>query len=152
MAQKTNLAYDLERFEVHEDSEQARDIRAEITVRREKSIHPAKIVLTAALALVMGFAVLYSQVIVTELNSEIHAAERQLNVLQAENVRMQTELEGKMSLKDIEARAIGEYGMVKPDGSQVSYVQFEQESKMEAVDRNENFFEKIVNYVKDCLS
>lgn len=145
MSLNTNLAYDLERFEEQSTSE---SVRPSITVRREKSIHPAKIVAVALLVLAMGFTLLYSQVVVTELNSAINAAEKQLDVLQAESVRMQTELEGKMSLKDIEAKAVGEYGMVKPDGSQVSYVQLEQESRMQASEKNENFFEKIVNYVR----
>ncbi|MGI5892996.1 MAG: hypothetical protein ACOX6P_00220 [Candidatus Merdivicinus sp.] len=152
MSLNTNLAYDLERFEEHSTSENtAQNVRATISVRREKSVHPAKIVTMAVLALVMGFTMLYSQVVVTELNGAINAAETQLSVLEAEKVRMQTELEGKMSLKDIEEKAIGEYGMVKPDGSQVSYVQLQQENQMKAAEKNENFFEKVVNYVKDFV-
>ena len=51
------------------------------------------------------------RVIITELNEDINAAATQLDILNAEQVRMQTELDGKMSLKAIEETAIGEYGM-----------------------------------------
>lgn len=148
MATNTNLAYDLERFE---QPSGAAASSPKLTVRRqekEKAVHPAKIVVFAVLALTMGFIFLYSQVVLTELNSAINKAEQQLNVLQAENVRMQTDLEGKMSLKEIEEKAVGEYGMVKPDGSQVTYVQLERENRVEAAEKDQNFFERIVEYVQ----
>ena len=104
--------------------------------------------LVAALALMMGFSLLYSRVVITELNEQINSAATRLDVLHAEQVRMQTELDGKMSLKAIEETAIGEYGMVKPDGSQVSYIQVTKESKLEAKAKEEGFFEKIANFVQ----
>ncbi len=151
MAQNnTSLAYDLQRFEQHAEVQQ--NVRDTITVKREKSVHPVKIVAAAMLVLVMAFTLLYSQVVLTELNSQINSAETRLNTLQAESVRMQTELEGKMSLKEIEEKAISEYGMVKPDGSQVSYVKMEAESRVESAEKAENIFERIVNWVKDYFA
>lgn len=151
MAQNsTSLAYDLQRFEQYAEAPQ--NVRDTITVKREKSVHPAKIVAAALLVLVMAFTLLYSQVILIELNSQINNAETRLNTLQAECVRMQTELEGKMSLKEIEEKAISEYGMVKPDGSQVSYVKMEAESRVESAEKEENIFERIVNWVKDFFA
>ena len=147
MAQ-SNLAYDLERFE------QRTPVPAQkpaISVRRERSVHPVKIMLVAVLALLMGCSLLYSRVVITELNEEINAAVTRLDVLHAEQVRMQTELDGKMSLAAIEETAIGEYGMVKPDGSQVSYVQVSTESKLEAKAKEEGFFEKIANFIDGLL-
>ena len=147
MAQ-SNLAYDLERFE------QRTPVPAQkpaISVRRERSVHPVKIMLVAVLALLMGCSLLYSRVVITELNEEINAAVTRLDVLHAEQVRMQTELDGKMSLAAIEETAIGEYGMVKPDGSQVSYVQVTTESKLEAKAKEEGFFEKIANFIDGLL-
>lgn len=127
------------------------NVRASITVRRERTVHPVKIIAVAVLALMMGFTLLYSRVVITELNSQIAEKQAELETLKAENVRMQTELEGRMSLTEIENTAVGEYGMVKPDNSQVSYVQLEQENKLEAAEKEENIFEKIVNYVKDLF-
>ncbi len=147
MAQ-SNLAYDLERFEQHTPVQQQKPA---ISVRRERSIHPAKILLVAVLALLMGCSLLYGRVIITELNEEINAAATQLDILNAEQVRMQTELDGKMSLKAIEETAIGEYGMVKPDGSQVSYVQVTKESKLETITKEEGFFQKIADFIQSLL-
>ena len=147
MTQNTNLAYDLQRFE-----EQTPKTSPKLTVRTaQRTVHPVKIVMVAVLALLMGFTLLYSQVVITELNSQIAAKQEELNTLQAENVRMQTELEGKMSLTEIEEKAVGEYGMVKPDNSQVSYVKLEQENKLEATKPEENIFEQIVHYIQDLF-
>ena len=144
MAQ-TNLAYDLERFEQRTPVPEQ---KPQISVRGERSVHPAKILLVSVLALAMGFSLLYSRVVITELNEEINAATTQLDVLHAEQVRMQTELDGKMSLKAIEEADIGEYGMVKTDGSQVSYIQVTKESRLEGKGKEEGLFEKIVHYIQ----
>ena len=106
----------------------------------------------AVLIFAMGFSLLYSRVIITELNADINAAETRLDVLHAEQVRMQTELDGKMSLKAIEEAAISEYGMVKPDGSQVSYVQVTTENKLEGKAKEEGFFEKIYQFIRDLFA
>ncbi len=150
MTQKTNLAYDLQRFE---QPTAETNVRAKLTVRTaQRQVHPVKIVMVAVLALIMGFTLLYSQVVITELNSQIASKQEELNTLQAESVRMQTELEGKMSLADIEEKAISEYGMVKPDNSQVSYVKLEQENKLETSTPKQNIFEKVVSYIQDLLN
>lgn len=145
---QTNLAYDLERFEQHTPVPEQ---KPQISVRRERSIHPLKIMAVAVLIFAMGFSLLYSRVIITELNADINAAETRLDVLHAEQVRMQTELDGKMSLKAIEEAAISEYGMVKPDGSQVSYVQVTTENKLEGKAKEEGFFEKIYQFIRDLF-
>ena len=127
MAQ-TNLAYDLERFEQHTPVPEQ---KPQISVRRERSIHPLKIMAVAVLIFAMGFSLLYSRVIITELNADINAAETRLDVLHAEQVRMQT---------------------VKPDGSQVSYVQVTTENKLEGKAKEEGFFEKIYQFIRDLFA
>ncbi len=152
MAANTNLAYDLERFE---QTSAAAEVRPNLTVRRQRksqTVHPVKIVAFAVLALTMAFVFLYSQVVLTELNSAINEAQTRLSTLQGENVQMQTDLEGKMSLKEIEEKAISEYGMVKPDGSQVTYVHLERENRVEAAEKDQSFFEKIVECVQNFLN
>ena len=57
-----------------------------------------------------------------------------------------------MSLKAIEEAAISEYGMVKPDGSQVSYVQVTTENKLEGKAKEEGFFEKIYQFIRDLFA
>ena len=54
MTQNTNLAYDLQRFE-----EQTPKTSPKLTVRTaQRTVHPVKIVMVAALALLMGFTLL----------------------------------------------------------------------------------------------
>ena len=140
MERPTNLAYDLEQFEARSPAEAP---KPQITIRRERSVHPVKIVAVSVLVFMMGFTLLYSRVTINELNAQINNASSQLNVLQAEKVRMETELEGRMSLKAIEEMATNEYGMVKPDPSQVSYVKAEQESRVETAQKEESFLDRL---------
>ena len=45
----------------------------------------------------------------------------------------------------------GRSGMVKPDGSQVSYVQVTTENKLEGKAKEEGFFEKIYQFIRDLF-
>ncbi|MBQ4050853.1 MAG: hypothetical protein IJD13_04430 [Oscillospiraceae bacterium] len=132
--------YDLERFEQH----------APVITRvpkKERVIHPAKIMFTAALIIGMISVMLYGRVQITEMGQAINAAQTTLAELQSEGVRMETELESMMSLKSVEEISVGEYGMVKPDASQVTYLQV-QHNRVEAVVTEDTPLEKIVGLLE----
>lgn len=132
--------YDLERFEQH----------APVITRvpkKERIIHPAKIMFTAALIIGMISVMLYGRVQITELGQEINAAQTELAELESERVRMETELESMMSLKTIEEISVSEYGMVKPDASQVTYLQV-QHNRVETSDTEDTVLEKIVGFLE----
>ena len=61
----------------------------------------AKIMIGSILALVLFSLVINSYVQLNEVYSQISAAESTLNDLQSENVRMQTQLEGQASIRNI---------------------------------------------------
>lgn len=132
--------YDLERFEQH----------APVITRvprKERVIHPAKIMFTAALIIGMISVMLYGRVQITEVGQAINAAQTTLAELQSEGVRMETELESMMSLKSVEEISVGEYGMVKPDASQVTYLQV-QHNRVEATVTEDTPLEKIVGLLE----
>ena len=56
---------------------------------------------------------------------------------------MQTELESLMSLKNVEDVSITEYGMVKPDASQVTYLQVQQ-NRVETAVEEDTLLDKIL--------
>ena len=78
---------------------------------------------------------------------QYNAANAELSELKSEGVRMQSELESRVSLKTIEDIAVGEYGMVKPDSSQVGYIQLNSENKIETTVKQDSVFTKIADFI-----
>ena len=132
--------YDLERFEQHTPA---------ITrvPKKEHIIHPVKILFAAVLLVGMISVMLYGRVQITELGQQINTVTAQLDELNSEKVRMETEMEGMMSLKAVEEISVGEYGMVKPDASQVTYLQVQQ-NRVEAADTEETWLEKALSFLE----
>ncbi|MDD6032209.1 MAG: hypothetical protein PUC47_01810 [Oscillospiraceae bacterium] len=115
--------------------------------KKEHIIHPVKILFAAVLLVGMISVMLYGRVQITELGQQINAVTAQLDELNSEKVRMETEMEGMMSLKAVEEISVGEYGMVKPDASQVTYLQVQQ-NRVEAADTEETWLEKALSFLE----
>ena len=147
MAQ-SNLAYDLERFEEY----QPKIEKSPAKKRTASPTHPVRILFLAILSLAVVSTVLYSRVMIAELNQQINEVTEELDVLQSESVRMQSELESRMSLSAVEEAAMSEYGMVKPDNSQVTYVNLNRENKIEQDDENVGLISQIIAFCKALIS
>ncbi len=141
MQQRNNLAYDLERFE------NRAPIITKVSTGKEKSLNPFKIILVAILFVAMFSTVPYGRLVINELNMQYSAANAELNELKSEGIRMQSELESKVSLKTIEEIAVTEYGMVKPDSSQVGYIKLNGENKIETTAHQETLAAKVAEFV-----
>ena len=141
MQQRSNLAYDLERFE------NRAPVITKVSAGKEKVLSPVKVVVVALLLVALTSTVPYGRVVINELNMQYNAANAELNELKSEGVRMQSELESRLSLKTIEDIAVGEYGMVKPDSSQVGYIQLNSENKIETTEKQDSIFTKIADFI-----
>jgi len=123
----TEIAYNLETFapktaEQHDKELKTRSLRIIKNRRKAKVIAPVKIILGGALALVISVIMIYSQVVLTELTSEVSFYENQITELNTEYVRLQSELEATTSIKTLEEAAETKLGLAKIDSSQVEYV------------------------------
>ncbi len=141
MQQRSNLAYDLERFE------NRAPVITKVSTGKEKTLSPFKTILVAILFVAMFSTVPYGKLIVNELNMQYSTANAELNELKSEGIRMQSELESKVSLKTIEEIAVTEYGMVKPDNSQVGYIKLNGENKIETTAHQETLTAKVAEFV-----
>ena len=141
MQQRSNLAYDLERFE------NRAPVITKVSAGKEKTLNPVKVVAVALLLVALTSTVPYGRVVINELNMQYNAANAELNELKSEGVRMQSELESRVSLKTIEDIAVGEYCMVKPDSSQVGYIQLNSENKIETTEKQDSIFTKIADFI-----
>ena len=123
----TEVAYNLETFipktaEQHDTELKTRSLRIIKNHRKAKVIAPIKVILASALAIAVSVIMIYSQVVLTELTSEVSFYENQLTELNTEYVRLQGELEATTSINTLEEAAETKLGLAKIDSSQVEYV------------------------------
>lgn len=138
-----NLAYDLSKYE---DSEP--ETTPKIRVRRLKAENvgsaPKLIATTVAAGLLLG-AVIYGKVENAAIHTKITNQTKYVEMLDSENVRMQSELEKKTALKSVEAYAENVLGMQKLDKSQIEYVSISNGNIVDIPENNDNIFVKIKN-------
>lgn len=110
-----------------------------------------KILIVSALALALFFVVINSYVQLNEVYSDISAASTELNELRSENVRMQTELEGQASIRNIKEYAEEKLGLVKIDQSQIQYIQIKTEDEVIVEEPEQNVFIRIKRWFVDLI-
>ena len=123
----TEVAYNLENFAAKTAEQQDKELKSSslriIKNRRKvKVVAPVKVIFASALAIVISVIMIYSQVVLTELTSEVSFYENQLTELNTEYVRLQGELEATTSIKTLEEAAETKLGLAKIDSSPVEYV------------------------------
>ena len=146
---KNNLAYDLEKFE-----ETAPEKAPKIRVRRQRAENTGsapKLIVTALAAGVLLLALIYGKVENTAIHSEIAAQTQYVNMLESENVRMQSELEEKTALKSVESYAENVLGMQKLDKSQIEYVSISNGNIVDIPENNDNIFVRLKNSFDDFV-
>ena len=104
------------------------------------------------LALVLFSLVINSYVQLNEVYSQISAAESTLIDLQSENVRMQTQLEGQASIRNIKEYAEDRLGLQKLDRSQIQYIQIQTEDEVVVEEPDQNIFVQIKRKFNDLIA
>ena len=123
----TEVAYDLNTFAAKTAEQQDKELKTSSlrmikNRRKTKVVAPVKIILASVMAIVISVIMIYSQVVLTELTSEVSFYENQIVELDTEYVRLQGELEAITSIKTLEEAAETKLGLAKIDSSQVEYV------------------------------
>lgn len=153
MSRQTNLAYDLSKFE--EMSKKPQEMAAPKPValpKRAPQASPLKSLFFALLAVVVCSLLLYSKVQVSELYTQITEQTNTLNEVKSEGVRMQSELDSKMSLKNVEDYAVNVLGMQKIDKGQQEYISLEKDNLITVEKpKTDNFFLSIRDRFEDFM-
>ncbi len=110
-----------------------------------------KISIVSLLAVSLFYFVINSYVQLNEVYSDISEANTQLNELRSENVRMQTELEGQASIRNIKEYAEERLGLQKIDQSQIQYIQIQTEDEVIVEEPEQNIFIKIKHWFVDLI-
>lgn len=110
-----------------------------------------KISIVSILTVTLFYFVINSYVQLNEVYSDISEANAQLNELRSENVRMQTELEGQASIRNIKEYAEELLGLQKIDQSQIQYIQIQTEDEIIIEEPEQNIFIKIKRWFIDLI-
>jgi len=125
---KSNLAYDFDKLEQHYAAPGTAKVKQppELRVVENRNAGANAVMLRGAaiFVVILGIvcAILYNNMILTELTSQIEDAEAQFEMLKNENRLMQVALEGKTSLRAVQEIAESQLGMAKVEGYQVQYI------------------------------
>lgn len=109
------------------------------------------IILVSVLAAVLLGTVIYSFDRRNTMYNKVSALNNELNLAEAENVRLQSELESKMSAKNVEDYAENELGMQKIDSSQIKYIEIQTDDVVSIPQQDEGVIAKIKSFFDKCV-
>lgn len=149
MSQSESNAYDYSRFEEKKENHKIKEVK--IKNKKTKKFSMLKNVLSILIAVTMVSTLLYCKAMQIELDSEYTSTVKEIDLLKAENTRLEIELESKLSLKNIEEIATERLGLEKINDQMIEYINFNEQDKIEVL-QEKGFFEKIIDSVKDFFS
>lgn len=138
-----------ERPVVPEKPKPTPDIDMKITPPKRGSV--VKILFGAGSALLILFSFIYGKVETDKMSRQISDANTKYENVRSENVRLQSELESKMTLKNIEEYAVSVLGLRKLDNSQIEYVQTQTDDVVEIPEEEKSIFVKIKNKIDEIV-
>lgn len=153
-----NAAYDLSRFEARTAerrvAEQQRpQIQKVAKTRTASHASPLKAIACMLLVIAVTSALLYTRVQLTESIQKVEKASQEYTELEAEGIRMNLALQGKVSLKNAEEFADTQLGMSKMDNKSITYMRLTQENKIEVPNEpQKGFFESVRDFFAGLLS
>ena len=83
---------------------------------------------------------IYAKVEVNEVYNDIALEKKNIELLKSENVRLQSEVEAKMSMKNIEDYAENVLGLERLEKSQTVYMEVQSDSVIEVVEEETSLF------------
>lgn len=123
-----------------------------ITMRKtvKKGSAPKIILACATFVLLIG-SVIYGKVQTNEVYTEIAQAKKSFDIASSEKVRMKSELDGKMTIKNVEEYAEQVLGLQPLDQSQIEYIQIQTDDIVAIPDEEKNLFVRIKDKFESFL-
>lgn len=156
MAQ-TGVAYDLELFssrrphlvEMKNNKKTEADTRRR--TRRQSLLNLVVYLAVATLAVALVGYFITCNVRLTEMNKEILDKQTQLNALQSEEVRLQSEVAAQTSSDKVDAY-VQETGMSPINSNQIYYIEAKAEDQVSLPEESGNWLEKAWSTVVDIFT
>ena len=109
------------------------------------------IIFISLLAAALLGAVIYSLDKRNTLYNQVSSLNNQLHLAEAENVRLQSELESQMSAKNVEDYAENVLGMRKIDSSQIEYIKIRTGDVVTIPEKKESVLTRVRNFFDECV-
>jgi cell division protein FtsL len=134
---RNGAAYDLSLFEARDRkrAEAHSSANKDIKVVRSKGKKRNPILTASVFCVFIALiaTLIYSKVVLTEINDKISDEQSTLSELQGEATRLSLELEGKTSFGTIEEYATEYLGLSKVSSSQIEYIDLSDGNKIESL-------------------
>lgn len=119
------------------------DPQIEMEKNTNRRISAVKLILGVFICFAMLGAVIFSNVQQLQISRQITDKEKELSDLRSENIRMQSELAGRTSNKNIQEYAEDVLGMTSINASQIEYVQIQTDDVVEIPEAEQNIYVKL---------
>ena len=141
------------REEIRTEAETVPEARRNIQVRHNeaRSGSVLSIVLISLVAAALLGSVIYTLDRRNTVYNRVADLNRQLKLAEAENVRLQSELESKMSAKNVEDYAENVLGMKKMDSSQIKYIKIQTDDVVNIPEQEKGVIAKVKGFFDDCV-
>lgn len=146
-AYNSNAAYDFSQFEVDENA--ARKPKPKPKTENHIKLHKTsaaksgnwfKTVAVVAFAALIAFVFVNGKAVISELSIDISEGTTALEEAKNENARLQSELDGMVSLSKVDEVATTALGLQKTAKSQVRYISVYDRTMVQAAGNDENIF------------
>lgn len=148
LAYKNNLAYE-ESTARELDKAQIKRIRTNYNPR--KKALPLKVFLLAAAVCTLLCFMIAGKLKEADLYNQLSTTTAQLELLNSENVKMQSEIQSMTSTKNVEDYAENVLGLEKIESSQIEYISVQQDTVIQSHEEEENFFVKVRDKFDDFV-
>ncbi|MCD7890893.1 MAG: hypothetical protein LUG26_03735 [Ruminococcus sp.] len=127
--------------------------KPQITMRQNnaKSGSIFTIILVSVLAAALLGSAIYSLDKRNTVYNKVSDMNNALTLAEAENVRLQSEFESKVTVKNVEDYAENVLGMQKIDSSQIEYIKIQTDDVVNIPEQNEGLGTKIKNFFERCV-
>ena len=151
-----NAAYNYSRFDIDENAVRKAEKRRENHIKLHKvsaakSGNWFKTIVLVACAAMLAFAVINSKAVLSEMSAQISEINKELELAELENVRLQANLDTLVTLNKVEESAVNELGLHKTQQSQVRYIASSDESLSEVAPEENNVFVSISHWFDEVL-
>lgn len=121
-----------------------------------KTVKKARIVFFVLIAFLAFFTISYRNAIIDTKHAEIKDLKNKLALVEKENEQLEASIESRLNLKTIQEEAETMLGMKKLSNDQINYVNlpkadFVEASSEEVEIEENNYFTKIINFIKNLI-
>lgn len=161
---KSSAAYDFSRFAPEEAPEfrQVPDKKVRTAVKKKsvkkqavKPITVLKWVFVSIFVLISLGSIMVGNIKITQLNDQIAKVEKDLDAAKSTQVSLNSKLESRMSMSNVEDYATNKLGLVKTQSYQIQYVKLTNEDRVQILGKSDDIgtaFQNIMNMIEEYFS